>query len=233
MLQDPFEDNQTQTQNSAPKQNLTDFGQDDDNNQTNSANFSFSKSWPSSFAQSSDTVDYSKYGEGFSKEFIDEMLGDTEYQQALKEYAIPNEGGYVNNQNDPGGETNMGISKRYHPHEDIKNLTRERANAILYKEIWKWNGINRLPREIKGFVFDHGIRTSPQNAIETTHRSLDINPVGDIIGNVTLNRLKNTDYKKFLLNYQNLVKKQDRNNANYQYFGTGWDNRTDGYHISY
>ena len=233
MLDNPFEDNQTQAQNLALKQELKGFDQDDDTNQTNSANFSFSKSWPSSFAQADNNVDYSKYGEDFSKEFIDEMLADTEYQQALKEYAIPNEGGYVNNQNDPGGETNMGISKRYHPHEDIKNLTRERANAILYKEIWKWNGINRLPREIKGFVFDHGIRTSPQNAIETTHRSLDINPVGDIIGNVTLNRLKNTDYKKFLLNYQNLVKKQDRNNANYQYFGTGWDNRTDGYHISY
>ncbi len=51
MLDNPFEDNQTQTQNSAPKQNLKGFDQDDDNNQTNSANFSFSKSWPSSFAQ--------------------------------------------------------------------------------------------------------------------------------------------------------------------------------------
>ena len=67
------------------------------------------------------------------------MLADNEYQQALKEYAIPNEGGYINNKNDPGGETNMGISKRYYPKEDIKNLTRERANAILYKDIWKWN----------------------------------------------------------------------------------------------
>ena len=119
-------------------------------------------------------TDYSLYGNDFSKEFIDKMTNDKEYQRALKEYAIPNEGGYVNDPQDPGGETKFGIAKRYHPNEDILNLTRERANAFLYKEIWNWNGINTLPPEIKGFVFDHGIRTSPQNAIETTHRALGI-----------------------------------------------------------
>ncbi len=178
-------------------------------------------------------VDYSLYGTDFSKEFIDQMLGDNDYQRALQEYAIPNEKGYVNNINDPGGETNMGISKRYHPNEDIKNLTRERANALLYNEVWNWNGINKLPREIRGFVFDHGIRTSPQNAIETTHRALGINPVGDIIGDITLNLLQNTNYEDFLQKYQNLVREQDKNNANYNYFGNGWNNRTNGYHISY
>lgn len=178
-------------------------------------------------------VDYTLYGDGFSQEFIDQMLGDSDYQRALQEYAIPNEGGYVYNENDPGGETNMGIAKKYHPNEDIPNLTRERANAILYNEVWNWNGINRLPKEVRGFVFDHGIRTSPQNAIKTTHRALGINPVGDIIGNTTLNRLQHIDYEEFLRRYQNLVREQDRNNRNYQYFGTGWNNRTNGYHISY
>ena len=183
--------------------------------------------------QISKPIDYSLYGNGFSKEFIDNMLSDKDYQRALQEYAIPNEKGYVNNMNDPGGETNMGISKRYHPNEDIKNLTRERANALLYNEVWNWNGINKLPREIRGFVFDHGIRTSPQNAIETTHRALGINPVGDIIGNTTLNLLQHTNYEDFLHKYQNLVREQDKNNANYNYFGTGWNNRTNGYHVSY
>lgn len=178
-------------------------------------------------------VDYSLYGTDFDQEFIDNMLQDKDYQRALQEYAIPNEGGYVNNKNDPGGETNMGISKRYHPYEDIKNLTRERANALLYKEIWNWNGINKLPREIKGFVFDYGIRTGPQNAIQTTHKALNIIPIGDVIGHTTLNRLQNTTYEEFLRKYKDLIREQDRNNANYKYFGTGWNNRTDKYHVSY
>lgn len=178
-------------------------------------------------------TDYSLYGNDFSKEFIDKMTNDKEYQRALKEYAIPNEGGYVNDPQDPGGETKFGIAKRYHPNEDILNLTRERANAFLYKEIWNWNGINTLPPEIKGFVFDHGIRTSPQNAIETTHRALGIDPVGDIIGKTTLGKLKETDYNEFLRKYKELVREQDKKRSGYGKFGKGWDNRTEGYHISY
>ena len=178
-------------------------------------------------------TDYSLYGNGFSKEFIDKMTNDKEYQRALKEYAIPNEGGYVNDPQDPGGETKFGIAKRYHPNEDILNLTRERANAFLYKEIWNWNGINTLPPEIKGFVFDHGIRTSPQNAIETIHRALGIDPVGDIIGKTTLGKLKETDYNEFLRKYKELLREQDKKRSGYGKFGKGWDNRTEGYHISY
>ena len=180
----------------------------------------------------SSNIDYSLYGNDFRKEFIDEMVNNKEYQRALQEYAIPNEGGYVNDPQDPGGETKFGISKRYHPNEDIKNLTRERANALLYKEIWNWNGINTLPSEIIGVVFDHGIRTSPQNAIETTHQALGIDPVGDIIGKTTLGKLKETDYNEFLRKYKELVKEQDKQRSGYGRFGTGWDNRTEGYHIS-
>ena len=44
----------------------------------------------------SNNIDYSLYGNGFTKEFINEMLNNKEYQRALQEYAIPNEGGYVN-----------------------------------------------------------------------------------------------------------------------------------------
>jgi len=35
----------------------------------------------------SSAVDYSKYGEGFSKEYIDEMLADKRFQRALQKYA--------------------------------------------------------------------------------------------------------------------------------------------------
>jgi hypothetical protein len=41
-------------------------------------------------------IDYSLYGEGFSKEFIDKMENDKEFQKILNEYIIPNEGGYNN-----------------------------------------------------------------------------------------------------------------------------------------
>jgi lysozyme family protein len=49
---------------------------------------------------------------------------------------LQNEGGYVNNPADPGGETNYGICKRSYPNEDIRNLTVERAKEIYRLDFW-------------------------------------------------------------------------------------------------
>src|SRR6516225_9079499 len=46
------------------------------------------------------------------------------------------EGGYVNDPNDPGGETNWGISKRACPNVDIKNLTRQAAQELYQRDYW-------------------------------------------------------------------------------------------------
>lgn len=52
------------------------------------------------------------------------------------ERVLQHEGGYVNHPNDPGGETNFGISKRSYPDVDIKNLTREGAKEIYFRDFW-------------------------------------------------------------------------------------------------
>jgi len=57
-------------------------------------------------------------------------------------YVLANEGGYVNNPRDPGGETKYGICKRDHPMVDIKNLTPEQATAIYRAEYWTCGGIH-------------------------------------------------------------------------------------------
>jgi lysozyme family protein len=60
--------------------------------------------------------------------------------------AIPtvlrNEGGYVDDPSDSGGETNFGISKRSYPNVDIKNLTVEEASFFYRRDFWKFDGIN-------------------------------------------------------------------------------------------
>ena len=89
-------------------------------------------------------IDYSKYGNGFTKGFIDELVSDVEFNSIINEYLAPNEGGYNNDKDSSGGETNMGISKNTHKNEDIKGMTRERANAIFYRDYYKWNGIDKL-----------------------------------------------------------------------------------------
>jgi lysozyme family protein len=49
---------------------------------------------------------------------------------------LRNEGGYINDPNDPGGETNYGISKRSYPDLDIPNLTKEQAIEIYWEHYW-------------------------------------------------------------------------------------------------
>lgn len=47
------------------------------------------------------------------------------------------EGGYVNDPRDPGGETKWGISKRAFPDLDIVNLTRDEASEVYRVHYWQ------------------------------------------------------------------------------------------------
>lgn len=60
------------------------------------------------------------------------------------EFILREEGGYVNNPADPGGETKYGISKRAYPNEDIAGLTVEKAKAIYRRDYWSPLGLDSV-----------------------------------------------------------------------------------------
>jgi lysozyme family protein len=65
------------------------------------------------------------------------------------------EGGYVNDPNDRGGETNHGISKRAYPDLDIRNLTKDDAAAIYYEDYWKPLQLGSVNDEdVAGYLLD-------------------------------------------------------------------------------
>ena len=183
-------------------------------------------------------INYSLYGEDFDKNFINELVNDKEFNAILNNYIIPNEGGYVNDKNDSGGETNMGISKKTYGSEDIGKLTRERANDIYYKNYYKFNGLNKLPYPVKGFVVDFGVVSHPQKAIEAVHKILGNPPKSDIIGPVTLEKFGNftdedyktflNDYKNYMIDYFNAVANANPKNKKYL---KGWLNRANRAHL--
>lgn len=51
-------------------------------------------------------------------------------------FVLSHEGGYVNDPDDPGGETKYGISKRSFPDVDIKSLTIDDAVSLYYKNYY-------------------------------------------------------------------------------------------------
>ena len=67
------------------------------------------------------------------------------------------EGGYVWNKNDPGGETNFGISKRSYPNVDIKALTREKATEIYRIDYWNPSGAENLDWPLCLIHFDSSV----------------------------------------------------------------------------
>ena len=113
-------------------------------------------------------------------------------------WLLPEEGGYVNDPHDPGGETNWGIAKRYHPDVDIRNLTREGAITIYHTEYWLPLECEQLPPAIAFMVADAGINEGALTAVELLQKALGVGDDG-IIGPVTLSAAKAADPTKLLL----------------------------------
>lgn len=71
------------------------------------------------------------------------MEASEAFEVALR-FCLKWEGGYVNDPDDPGGETKFGISKRAHPDLDIKALTLEQAGRIYKRDYWDAVGLDSL-----------------------------------------------------------------------------------------
>jgi len=151
------------------------------------------------------------------------------------------EGGYVNDPDDPGGETKYGISKRQYPDLDIKNLTIEQAKEIYWKDYWlrgKCDKIEALSQRLAFLHFNYCVNTGISRAGKFLQKALrrsgfDV-VVDGLIGQKTLEFLENSNrdlvYEAYnnqaTLYYTRLVQK--RRILRKFYFG--WMNRvTDAY----
>lgn len=90
-------------------------------------------------------------------------------------FVLDREGGYTYDPDDPGGETNWGISKVAHPRVDIKNLTREGAIAIYRESYWLAMGCDFLPWPLDVVIFDTAVNQGPGYAGIILHK--DATPV--------------------------------------------------------
>jgi lysozyme family protein len=82
------------------------------------------------------------------------------------EWVLGEEGGYSNNPDDPGGETQWGISKRAHPDLNILTLAREEAKEIYATDYWDACQCGKLPWKWAMILFDFAVRIGPVRAIK-------------------------------------------------------------------
>ncbi len=156
----------------------------------------------------------------------------TTFDRALAHLFIM-EGGYVNDPHDPGGETNFGISKRYHPHEDIKRMTRERAGEIYREEYWEPLSCGDMPYFIALAVFDSGVLDGIADAARMLQIQLNFMVRGEnrlaedgAIGPKTLGRLNSHPHQKDVLHrfmaHRAIMYAEDPNGERYE---KGWVTR--------
>ena len=73
------------------------------------------------------------------------------------EFTLKYEGGYVNDPDDPGGETKFGISKRSYPNVNIADLTKIDAIKIYERDYWKAVDFGPMDDKVKMALFDTAV----------------------------------------------------------------------------
>lgn len=143
------------------------------------------------------------------------------------ERVIGHEGGYVNDPQDPGGETNWGISKRSYPHVDIAELTRDEAKEIYRRDYWQAARCDEYDAAIGFQLFDAAINSGIGNAVRFLQRAVGVADDGHV-GPVTIqaiNAMTPTDvlmlFNAERIEFMSKLTTWDR-------FGRGWARRIAG-----
>ncbi len=92
------------------------------------------------------------------------------FEEIIKQ-VLEHEGGYVNDPKDLGGETKYGITKRFYPDVDIKNLTIEQATEIYKKDYWDKNRVESLPQNLWHIYFDMCVNMGKRTAVKVLQRA--------------------------------------------------------------
>lgn len=139
------------------------------------------------------------------------------------EFVLKHEGYYSNDSKDPGGETKFGISKRAYPSVDIKNLTRDDAIAIYYRDYWEALP-KRLPECVHSALFDCAVNTGISRAIKLLQGALKVKPDG-VWGEKSNVALAKLSANEVLLRFSTERIMFYSALSTFNRFGKGWINR--------
>jgi lysozyme family protein len=154
------------------------------------------------------------------------MINNYEFSLAQ---VLKSEGGYVNHPKDPGGETNMGVTKaawstwlkRTILPGEMAQLTH--ADIIpFYKALyWDKSYCNQLPTGIDYMVFDASVNMGVGQSIKLFQKSLGGVPDG-IIGPNTMKLINEMNVKTMIDKYSAQKEMFYRSLGTFPTFGKGW-----------
>jgi lysozyme family protein len=145
---------------------------------------------------------------------------------------LKSEGGWVNHKDDPGGETNLGVTKRVweeyvgHPVKTMKDLTKDDVAPMYELKYWRPCYCEVLPRGLDFVVFSMGVNAGPGRSIKLLQQSIGCVPDG-VIGPKTRELISSSNSANLIAKFSETRREYYRALKTFPIFGKGWISRTD------
>lgn len=153
------------------------------------------------------------------------------FESCLKS-VLHHEGGYVNHPSDPGGMTNLGVTKRvweeWVGHEvdekTMRALTPEIVGPMYKAKYWDKVKGDDLPAGVDYCVFDAAINSGPGRAAKWLQAAVGVEPDGGI-GPKTLQAVASMDANELVSAYNDRRLSFLHDLPTWPTFGKGWARR--------
>lgn len=151
------------------------------------------------------------------------------FDEAL-EHLLKHEGGWVNHPSDPGGETNMGVTKQVweewlgHPVKTMKTLTPKDVAPLYKKKYWDRIKGDDLPSGIAYCVFDAAVNSGTGRAAKWLQEAVGAVPDG-AIGPKTLDMVYEAHPDDLINKMCDIRQSFLEGLKTFETFGKGWTRR--------
>jgi len=155
------------------------------------------------------------------------------FESCLKALLAPGrEGGFVNHPADPGGMTNMGVTRanwsawigREASEKEMRALTVDKVAPFYKRKYWDKIEGDSLPAGVDHTVFDFAVNSGPGRAAKMLQAILKV-PADGAIGPKTLTALAAVDGVKFIEQYNDERQRFLESLLTFNMFGKGWSRR--------
>lgn len=145
---------------------------------------------------------------------------------------LAHEGGFVNHPKDPGGMTNLGVTKavydkwigRSATEQEMRDLTPEDVGPIYKANYWDKVRGDDLPSGVDWCAFDWGVNSGTGRPAKAIQRAVGATPDG-AIGPRTLQSVAEADPEHIIRYVYEVRQKFYESLKTFETFGRGWTRR--------
>jgi lysozyme family protein len=145
-------------------------------------------------------------------------------------HVLKSEGGWVNHPNDPGGETNLGVTRRVWEDwtgkqgENMKSLTPEMVAPLYKANYWAKCNADALPVGVDLCVFDFAVNSGTRRAVVFLQRIAKVSQDG-VLGPKSMAAVNAISPETLVKEYCMARRLFIRGLKTYEHFGRGWERR--------